>query len=201
MALSWLPPNIEVSAIARIAGVDEVGRGPLAGPVMAAAVILDPARPVEGLKDSKQLSPERREELAHCIRTDAVAWAVAECSVAEIDALNILRASLLAMARAVTALPVVPEHVFVDGNKAPTIALPVTAVVRGDQTILSIAAASILAKVARDKLMVQMDSDYPGYGFARHKGYPSRAHVEALKRLGVTPIHRRTFQPVKRLLS
>ena len=105
------------------------------------------------------------------------------------------------MARAVTALPVVPEPVFVDGNKAPTIALPVTAVVRGDQTILSIAAASILAKVARDKLMVQMDSDYPGYGFARHKGYPSRAHVEALKRLGVTPIHRRTFQPVKGLLS
>ena len=201
MALSWLPPHTEVSAFARIAGVDEAGRGPLAGPVMAAAVILDPANPVEGLKDSKQLSPERREELAHRIRADAVAWAVAECSVAEIDALNILRASLLAMARAVTALPVVPEHVFVDGNKAPTIALPVTAVVRGDQTILSIAAASILAKVARDKLMVQMDSDYPGYGFARHKGYPSRAHVEALKRLGVTPIHRRTFQPVKGLLS
>lgn len=201
MALSWLPPHTEVSAFARIAGVDEVGRGPLAGPVMAAAVILDPARPVDGLKDSKQLSPERREELARCIRADAMAWAVAECSVEEIDALNILRASLLAMARAVTALPVVPEHVFVDGNRVPTIALPVTAVVRGDQTILSIAAASILAKVARDELMVQMDSDYPGYGFARHKGYPSRAHVDALKRLGVTPIHRRTFQPVKGLLS
>lgn len=200
MTLYWLPPDSEVSASARIAGVDEVGRGPLAGPVMAAAVILDPARPIAGLNDSKKLSPARREELAHCVRTYALAWAVAECSVEEIDALNILQASLLAMARAVASLSVVPEHVFVDGNKVPTIALPVTAVVRGDQSILSIAAASILAKVARDELMVQMDSDYPGYGFARHKGYPSSAHVDALRRLGVTPIHRRTFQPVKGLL-
>lgn len=200
MTLSWIPLGMVLPARARIAGTDEVGRGPLAGPVVAAAVILDPDRPILGLNDSKKLSPSRREELAHLIRAQAVAWALAECSVEEIDSLNILRASLLAMARAVAALQLIPDHVLVDGNKVPDIALPVTAVVRGDQSIQCIAAASIIAKVARDQLMVQLDLAYPGYGFASHKGYPSRTHVEALGRLGVSPVHRRSYRPVQAAL-
>lgn len=201
MTLSWMPPGMQIPATAYIAGTDEVGRGPLAGPVVAAAVILDPKHPIPGLNDSKKLSAARREELAHLIRAHAVSWALAECSAAEIDTLNILQASLLAMARAVAALDPIPEHVFVDGNKVPEIAIPVTAVVRGDQSIQCIAAASIIAKVARDQLMVQYDQAYPGYGFARHKGYPSRAHVEALSRLGVTPLHRRSYRPVREALG
>lgn len=201
MTLSWMPPGLLIPATAHIAGTDEVGRGPLAGPVVAAAVILDPKRPIPGLNDSKKLSAARREELARLIRVQAVAWALAECSAAEIDALNILQASLLAMARAIAALDPVPEHVFVDGNKVPEIAIPVTAVVRGDQSIQCIAAASIIAKVARDQLMVQYDQAYPGYGFARHKGYPSQAHVDALSRLGVTPLHRRSYRPVREAMG
>jgi ribonuclease HII len=184
-----------------IAGVDEVGRGPLAGPVVAAAVILDPARPIDGLDDSKRLTSRRRESLAAEIRVVAVAWALGRAEVHEIDALNVLRASMLAMERAVAALPVRPRHVFVDGNRTPTLPVPATAIVGGDGRVAEIAAASILAKVARDAELVEFDAVHPGYGFAGHKGYASRAHLEALARLGPTPIHRRSFAPVRALLE
>jgi ribonuclease HII len=179
-----------------LAGVDEVGRGPLAGPVVTAAVILDPARPIDGLRDSKALAPARREALAALIRERALAWALGRAEVEEIDAHNILRATLLAMARAVHALPVAPERVLVDGNQCPEVPWPVEAVVGGDARVPAISAASILAKVARDAEMVELDARYPGYGLAGHKGYPTREHLEALARLGPSPIHRRSFAPV-----
>lgn len=182
------------------AGVDEAGRGPLAGPVIAAAVILDPGNPIAGIGDSKKLSAARRQLLAEMIRDRAVAWALGRADVEEIDRLNILQASLLAMARAVAALPVAAQHVVVDGNRCPDVRCSVEAVVGGDATVAAIGAASILAKVARDREMVTLESAYPGYGFAQHKGYPTRAHIEALSRLGVSEIHRRSFAPVKRLL-
>jgi len=184
-----------------IAGVDEVGRGPLAGDVVAAAVILDPDRPIEGLRDSKKLSVSRREALAGEIRERALAWSVARASVAEIDALNILQASLLAMRRAVEALDPQPGAVLVDGNRLPRWDYPSQPVVGGDARVPAIAAASILAKVQRDSELVALDRVYPGYGFAAHKGYPTAAHLEALKILGVTPIHRRSFGPVRDLLN
>lgn len=179
------------------AGVDEVGRGPLAGPVLAAAVILDPARPIEGLKDSKQLTAARREELAQAIRERALAWAVGRAEVAEIDAMNILRASHLAMQRAVAELALHPELVFVDGHLVPTFAMPGVALVGGDGLMPAISAASILAKVARDAEMVALARDYPGYGLESHKGYATSAHLEALARLGPTPLHRQSFAPVR----
>ena len=182
-------------------GVDEVGRGPLAGPVVAAAVILDPARPVVGLADSKRLSERRREELATEIRAHAVAWAVGRADVAEIDELNILQASLLAMSRAVAALEPTPERALIDGNRLPVLTCAARAVVGGDATVPCISAASIIAKVTRDAEMREVDERYPGYGFAGHKGYPTRAHLEALAKLGVTPIHRRSFGPVKKILE
>jgi ribonuclease HII len=181
-----------------VAGVDEVGRGPLAGPVVTAAVILDPARPIDGLRDSKALTPARREALAALIRERALAWALGRAEVEEIDAHNILRATLLAMERAVLALPVAPERVLVDGNQCPRVPWPVEAVVGGDALVPAISAASILAKVARDAEMVELDARYPGYGLAVHKGYPTREHREALARLGPSPIHRRSFGPVAR---
>jgi ribonuclease HII len=184
-----------------IAGVDEVGRGPLAGPVVAAAVILDKARPIEGLADSKILSARRREELSVLIRERALCWALGRAEVEEIDRLNILQASLLAMQRAVMTLTLEPELVLVDGNQAPRLACPVTTVIRGDATIPSISAASILAKVARDAEMCDFDRRYPGYGFSLHKGYPTRAHIDALQRQGVSPIHRRSFGPVRRAIT
>lgn len=184
-----------------VAGVDEVGRGPLAGPVVAAAVILDDARPIEGLADSKTLSPRRREELSVLIRERALCWALGRAEVEEIDQMNILQASLLAMQRAVMALSVRPELVLVDGNQAPRLAYPVTTVIRGDATEPSISAASILAKVARDAEMCDLDKRYPGYEFSLHKGYPTRAHIEALQRQGVSPIHRVSFGPVRRAIS
>ena len=184
----------------RLAGVDEVGRGPLAGPVVAAAVILDPDRPVEGLKDSKKLSERRREELAWQIRERALAWSLGRAEVHEIDRINILQASLLAMQRAVAALSLAPGLVLVDGNRCPRCDYPSQAVVRGDALVPAISAASIIAKVSRDREMVELDSRYPGYGLAKHKGYPSKAHLEALQTLGVTPIHRRSYAPVRRLL-
>lgn len=187
--------------IAHTAGVDEVGRGPLCGPVVTAAVILDPARPIEGLNDSKKLSEARREALFDVICARAVAWCIARAEVDEIDRLNILQATLLAMQRAVAGLSLVPSHVFVDGNRCPLLAVPCTAVVGGDALVPAIAAASILAKVSRDREMCQLDQDYPGYGLAAHKGYPTPFHLEALQRLGPTPIHRRSFAPVRRLLS
>ena len=184
-----------------LAGVDEAGRGPLAGDVVAAAVILDPARPIAGLDDSKKLTPERREALAVEIRAGAAAWALGRASVAEIDSLNILQASLLAMHRAVAALDREPVMVLVDGNRLPRWPYRSEPVVGGDARVPAIAAASILAKVQRDREMVALEATYPGYGLARHKGYPTREHLEALKRLGVTPAHRRSFGPVRELLE
>ncbi len=185
----------------RIAGVDEAGRGPLAGPVVAAAVILDPARPVSGLADSKLLAPARREQLAEIIRERALSWAVAQASVEEIDRLNILQATLLAMCRAVQQLGLTPQQVLVDGNQAPPLACPVRTVVRGDASVPAISAASILAKVSRDRIMVELDARYPDYGFARHKGYPTAEHLAALARAGASPQHRTSFAPVRNCLK
>ncbi len=184
-----------------LAGVDEAGRGPLAGPVIAAAVILDPRRPIDGLQDSKQLSAARRTALAARIRNEALAWALGRAEAAEIDRLNILQATLLAMQRAVAALEPAPQRVQVDGNQAPRLACPVEAVVKGDARIPAIAAASILAKVVRDEEMEGLEAQYPGYGFARHKGYPTRAHIESLERLGPCPQHRLSFAPVRDCLQ
>ena len=184
-----------------IAGVDEVGRGPLAGPVVAAAVILDPARPIEGLDDSKRLTPRRRERLAPEIRDCALAWALGRSEPDEVDRVNVLQASMLAMQRAVAGLLVAPGHVLVDGDRSPAFAVAATAIVGGDGRVPAIAAASILAKVARDAEMTGLEESWPGYGFARHKGYPSVEHLEALKRLGVTPLHRRSFGPVRALVA
>lgn len=186
---------------AQTAGVDEAGRGPLAGPVAAAAVILDPTRPITGLRDSKQLSAAQRETLAAEIRAHALAWAVAWADHEEIDRLNILQASLLAMARAVAALTPQPARVLVDGNRRPAMPMPVTAVVKGDATVPAISAASILAKVERDAAMQRLDALYPGYGFAVHKGYPTAVHLAALERHGACAVHRKTFGPVQRCLQ
>ncbi len=183
-----------------VCGVDEAGRGPLAGPVYAAAVILDPSWRIDGLADSKTLSASRREHLAEQIRQHALAWGIASASAAEIDAINILQASLLAMRRAVEQLSVAPEEVLVDGNRCPRIAYPVRAIVKGDSIIPAISAASILAKTARDAEMQRLHQRYPQYGLDRHKGYPTRAHLAALERYGVIEIHRRSYAPVRRLL-
>lgn len=180
-----------------LCGVDEAGRGPLAGPVVAAAVILPPGVSLPSLNDSKKLSPRRRERLAAEIRATALAWAVAEVSAAEIDEWNILRATLRAMARAVAALPLVPDEVLVDGNRAPTLEVPVRTIIGGDALEPAIMAASILAKTHRDARLVALDRRYPGYGFARHKGYGTAAHMAALARLGPCPEHRRSFAPVR----
>ncbi|QJQ95043.1 MULTISPECIES: ribonuclease HII [Halomonadaceae] len=184
-----------------LAGVDEVGRGPLVGAVVAAAVILDPARPIEGLNDSKALSAKRREALNLAIRERALAFAVAEASPAEIDVLNIYHATHLAMRRAIDALSPAAEYLLVDGNRLPGHPLPGQAVVKGDARHPAIAAASILAKVARDAQMVALDALHPGYGFSRHKGYPTTEHLAALERLGPLSEHRRSFAPVKRQLE
>jgi len=181
--------------------VDEAGRGPLAGPVVAAAVILDPARPIPGLNDSKKLSEKKRDALAVLIRERALAWAVAEASVAEIDQLNILHASMLAMQRAVVALSVKAERAMIDGNRCPKLDIPAEAVVKGDGKIASIAAASILAKTVRDAGMLALHAQFPMYGFDRHMGYPTSAHFAALEQHGASPVHRRSFGPVARQLS
>ncbi|MFZ2853108.1 MAG: ribonuclease HII [Rhodocyclaceae bacterium] len=182
-------------------GVDEAGRGPLAGPVVAAAVILDPANPIAGLNDSKKLSAKRRELLAVEIRAKALAWAVAEASVEEIDRINILQASLLAMRRAVEALAIAPEHALIDGNRCPTLLqCTAEAIVGGDGKVASIAAASILAKTVRDAGMLELHAVYPQYGFDRHMGYPTALHLAALREHGVSPIHRRSYAPVAKLL-
>ena len=208
--LSWCSPVNDLFSIdlddpdasgLRIAGVDEVGRGPLAGDVVTAAVILDPARPIQGLRDSKKLSETRRQQLAEQIMEHALAWSVARASVAEIDELNILQASLLAMHRAVAALAPQPEYVLVDGNRLPRWQYASEPVVKGDDRVAAIAAASILAKVQRDSELVELGLQYPGYGFDRHKGYPTAVHLEALRTLGVTPAHRKSFAPVKNLLA
>jgi len=187
-----------------ICGVDEAGRGPLAGAVYAAAVILDPNKPIPGLADSKKLSEKKRDRLAIEIKQHALAWAVASSSVEEIDTINILQASLLAMKRAVEAMQlqfgVTPDLVQVDGNKTPKINLPCEAIVKGDSKVQAISAASILAKTARDAELYVLDKQYPQYGFAQHKGYPTAEHVALLKQHGVSPIHRKSYAPVKFLL-
>jgi ribonuclease HII len=180
-----------------LAGVDEVGRGPLAGDVVAAAVILDVRRPIDGLDDSKKLSEKKREYLFEVIREKALVYAVASASVAEIDSINILHASLLAMTRAVQQLTTQPEYVLVDGNRLPKWQYRAEAVVKGDSRVAAIAAASILAKVTRDRALVELDAMYPGYGLAEHKGYGTPAHLSALQALGPSPIHRRSFAPVR----
>ncbi|MFO7542061.1 MAG: ribonuclease HII [Thiobacillus sp.] len=193
MELHWGPLGL--------CGVDEAGRGPLAGPVMAAAVMLDPDRHIEGLRDSKKLSADARERLADDIRRHAVAWCVAEASVAEIDQLNILHATMLAMQRAVAGLGHAPDEVWVDGNRCPDWAWRSKAVVKGDDKVASIAAASILAKTTRDEFMRTLHNAHPAYGFDRHMGYGTAAHMAALQAHGACPQHRRSFAPVKRVLD
>ena len=194
------PDLFQISGGSIVAGVDEVGRGPLAGDVVAAAVILGDSSPA-GLTDSKALSPRQRERLAETIRSEAVSWSLGRATVAEIDELNILQASLLAMWRAVEGLSVQPSLVLVDGNHLPRWSYEARAIVKGDLIEPAISAASIVAKVTRDSEMVILDDQYPGYGFATHKGYPTKAHLAALAALGVSPVHRRSFAPVKRLLA
>jgi ribonuclease HII len=184
-----------------VAGVDEAGRGPLAGPVVAAAVILDSASSVSGLRDSKQLSAHARRRLARIIRQRARAWAIAHATVAEIDALNILQASLLAMERAVSNLLLEPTLVLVDGNRAPSLACQTRAIVKGDVTVPAISAASIVAKVFRDSVMSKLDRKYPVYGFAQHKGYGTSQHIDALRVHGACAVHRRSFRPVRAVLA
>ena len=185
----------------RVCGADEAGRGPLAGPVVAAAVILDPRRPIDGLRDSKQLSPARREVLAQAIRGQASAWAVAEASVQEIDRLNVLQASLLAMKRAIELLDPAAEIALVDGNQLPRLRIEARAIVGGDALEPAISAASILAKQHRDLLMVELHRVFPGYGFAEHAGYPTPRHLQRLRELGPCEAHRRSFGPVRALLD
>ena len=185
----------------KLCGVDEAGRGPLCGPVVAAAVILDPRRPIPGLNDSKKLSEKKRDALAVLIRERAVAWAVASASVEEIDRLNILHATMLAMQRAVAGLQQVPDRVAVDGNRCPRLEVPCEAVVKGDSLVAEISAASILAKTARDAQLLELDKLYPQYGLAGHKGYPTAAHLAALRAHGACDIYRKSFGPVRDVIA
>jgi len=184
-----------------VAGVDEAGRGPLAGPVVAAAVILDDRQPIAGLADSKVLSPRKRDRLFDEIRAKSLACCIAEASVEEIDRLNILQATLLAMRRAVDGLRLVPLRVLVDGNQLPALPMTAAAIVAGDAKVPAISAASILAKVYRDRLCLALHQDYPDYGFASHKGYPTAAHLAALRKHGACPVHRRSYAPVRAVLQ
>ena len=193
-ALPFTPDDI-------VCGVDEAGRGPLAGPVFAAAVILHPERPILGLRDSKKLTAERRGELAPLIKANAMAWAIAECSHEEIDAINILQATMLAMRRAVEGLRLAPSRVLVDGNRLPVLGVPAEAIVRGDATVAAIAAASIVAKVHRDAMLVALHREHPAYGFDEHKGYATPAHLAALRSHGACIAHRRSFAPVRAALA
>lgn len=184
-----------------IAGVDEAGRGPLAGPVVAAAVILDPDNPIEGLRDSKKLSEEVRERLALEIKEKALCWSVAHATVEEIDEINILQATMLAMKRAIEGLRIKPGLVLVDGNRLPPVKLPMDAIVKGDDLIPAISAASIIAKTTRDGWLREIDKAYPEYGFAKHKGYGVKAHIAAIEKYGVLPVHRKTFAPVSGMIK
>ena len=194
LGLPWATPGL-------LAGVDEAGRGPLAGPVVAAAVILDDQQPIRGLGDSKLISPKRREQLFDEIRAKALACCIAEASVEEIDRLNILQATLLAMRRAVEGLRLVPHRVLVDGNQLPLLKMPAAAIVKGDARVPAISAASILAKVWRDRQCLALDVRYPAYGFAQHKGYPTAAHLAALRAFGACEVHRRSYAPVRAVLA
>ncbi|PSU15474.1 ribonuclease HII [Photobacterium damselae] len=184
-----------------IAGVDEVGRGPLVGAVVTAAVILDPNNPIEGLTDSKKLSEKKRNALFDEIKEKALAWSLGRCEADEIDELNILQATMVAMQRAVAGLNITPDFVLIDGNKTPELPMPAQAVVKGDLRVAEISAASILAKVTRDREMDELDAQYPQFGFAKHKGYPTKAHFAALEEHGVIEQHRKSFKPVKRILG
>ena len=184
-----------------VAGVDEVGRGPLVGAVVTAAVILNPLKPIAGLADSKKLTAARREALAVIIERDALAWSLGRAEPIEIDELNILQATMLAMQRAVAALSLQPDHVLIDGNRCPVLPMTAEAIVKGDGTVAEISAASILAKVARDREMAELHATHPDYGFDRHKGYPTPAHLSALAELGPLPQHRRSFAPVRQILA
>ena len=184
-----------------ICGVDEAGRGPLAGPVFAAAVILDPAKPIAGLRDSKKLSEGRRDELAEQIKSHALAWAIAQCSEMEIDTHNILQASMLAMRRAVESLSVIPTLALIDGNRCPVMSIRSEAIIKGDDKVASISAASILAKTARDHALRQLHLQYPVYAFDQHKGYPTALHLERLRLHGVSPVHRTSYAPVRMLMQ
>jgi ribonuclease HII len=194
LGLGWHAPGL-------MAGVDEAGRGPLAGPVVAAAVILDELQPVAGLGDSKTIAPRRRERLFDEIRAKALCVSIAEASVEEIDALNILQATLLAMRRAVEGLRLPPRYVLVDGNRLPALKMPAAAIVKGDAKVAAISAASILAKVQRDRLCQALHERWPQYGFDGHKGYPTAAHLDALRRHGACPAHRRSYAPVRAVLE
>lgn len=184
-----------------ICGVDEAGRGPLAGAVFAAAVILDPARPIDGLRDSKKLSEARRNMLAEQIKAEALAWSIAYCTESEIDAINILQASMLAMRRAVEALKVVPTLALIDGNRCPVMPVRSEAIVKGDDKVPAISAASILAKTARDASLIALHEQYPHYAFDQHKGYPTALHLERLRQYGVSPVHRKSYAPVREVLA
>lgn len=193
--------SFEYPKVRYIAGVDEVGRGPLVGAVVTAAVILNPNQPIEGLADSKKLSEKRRIALAEEIKAKALSWSFGRAEPEEIDRLNILHATMLAMRRAVAGLAITPDFVLVDGNRIPPLPMPAQAVVKGDSLVAEISAASILAKVARDLEMAELDKQYPAYGFAQHKGYPTKLHFEKLAELGATPFHRKSFAPVAKILG
>ena len=195
-----LPNNLIIRETDMVAGVDEVGRGPLAGPVVAAAVILDPDKKIDGLCDSKKLTPRKRFLISEKIKSNSLAWSLGRADVDEIVQINILRASLLAMQRAVEALTINPDIVLVDGKFTPDINFKKKAIIKGDNLIPAISAASIIAKVERDNEMIALDKIYPGYGFSSHKGYPTRKHIESLERLGITDIHRITFSPVSKYI-
>lgn len=192
----FIYPNAQL-----IAGVDEVGRGPLIGAVVTAAVILDPNNPIEGLMDSKKLSEKKRLALAEEIKAKALSWSLGRAEPAEIDELNILHATMLAMQRAVAGLHIQPDFILVDGNRPPLFSVPTQAVVKGDSLVAEISAASIIAKVARDQEMDELDKQFPQYGFAKHKGYPTKLHFEKLIEFGATPYHRKSFAPVKKVLG
>ena len=192
---------IDVAPYGLVAGVDEVGIGPLAGDVVACAVILDPNVPIDDLRDSKRLSEKARERLAAIIRGQALSWSLGSASVAEVDSLNVLVASHMAMQRAVAGLSVVPDTVLVDGNKTPDFGLPTQAIIKGDQRVAAISAASIVAKVTRDGQLIELAARFPGYGFERHKGYPTKHHMQALAELGPCAAHRRSFAPVQRAFN
>lgn len=192
----FIYPNAQL-----IAGVDEVGRGPLVGAVVTAAVILDPNNPIEGLMDSKKLSEKKRLALAEEIKAKALSWSLGRAEPAEIDELNILHATMLAMQRAVAGLHIQPDFILVDGNRPPQFSVPTQAVVKGDSLVAEISAASIIAKVARDQEMEELDKKFPQYGFAKHKGYPTKLHFEKLIEFGATPYHRKSFAPVKKVLG
>ncbi|OCG27883.1 ribonuclease HII [Gilliamella sp. wkB108] len=194
MLLEFTYPNATL-----IAGVDEVGRGPLCGDVVTAAVILDPNKPITGLTDSKKLTEKKREQLFDIIKQEALAWFIARASVEEIDQLNILHATMLAMQRAVAGLPIKPNFVLVDGNRCPNFGIQTQAVIKGDLLVAEISAASILAKVTRDREMVELDKLYPQYGLAQHKGYPTKAHLAAIEKHGINHLYRKSFAPIKNL--